>query len=75
LSGALIAPIAEHFFVIKALQKLYLANTITDGLFQETKNPKRIYNIKKKDMIKQQMNRKAQKHLKRNRIIKISLWN
>ena len=33
LSGLLMAPIAEHFFVIKALQKLYLANTVTENLF------------------------------------------
>lgn len=42
LSAILIAPIADHLFFIKAIQKLYLANTVEEGLFVDTKNPKKL---------------------------------
>ena len=33
LSASLMAPISEHFFFIKAIQKLYLAKTVEEHLF------------------------------------------
>jgi len=39
LSGVLISPIADHLFLIKAIQKLYLANTTEENLFVQSKNP------------------------------------
>jgi len=42
LSSILIAPIADHLFLIKAIQKLYLANTTEEELFKEQKNPNKL---------------------------------
>ena len=44
LAGAfLMSPIAEHMFLIKAIQKLYLAKTIDSKLFKVPESDKKRY--------------------------------
>ena len=42
IASSLIAPIADHFFLIKAIQKLYLVNTVDDQLFVESTKPDKV---------------------------------
>jgi len=47
LSALIIAPIADHLFLIKAIKKLYLANTTEDDLFVKSTNPKQMQKKKR----------------------------
>jgi len=77
-------PIAHHSFVLKALERLYLASTSDANLFSRTFDTAKIYKRKhfknkyltyKKDMPPIFKDTKVEKEIRNHYPIKISLWN
>ena len=58
------APIAEHNFLLKAISKLYLAQTSDDYLFEQKKNPKLKQKLRIERRFTSQLSQKKKKPLK-----------
>ena len=62
----------EHSYIIKALQKFYMAVTNDDDLFKRTNSIKRLKKLHKDKNKLKSFDKKDVKILKRNRLIKLS---
>ena len=69
-----LAPIAEHQFTLKAIQKLYLARTKDKNLFEEPAGKKSKYKQRKKVDLVKSMTREDNKVIRGNRPAKVSVW-
>ena len=64
----------EHSYIIKALQKFYMAVTIDDDLFRKTNSQKNLKKLNKNLKKLKSFGKKEAKIIKRNRLIKLSSW-
>ena len=61
ISELLISPISTHMFIIKAIQKLFLAKTRHKHLFEKPKNVKKLKKKDKQQKITQELTLNEQK--------------
>ena len=73
ICGALLSPISEHSFFIKAISKLYLARTKDNSLFADRKSKKAQQKLKKNQKVSKTIDLKEAKSFSRNRVIKFSV--
>ena len=72
LTELFVKPIAEHMFLLKAIQKLFLARTTDKNLFAEKKGDKAQRKFKRKKSEMKKFSKDERRVLKQTRFIKFS---